>query len=108
MDRRRTVKRRCLPKIFDLKQEDFFVLKVEERSNTAVLQVMRQTKRENILFQESLYSDYFVYIITQVIRFFNQAKRFIFVNHPAVLGDFVTNLPFVGVLWRRLYEMCQI
>ncbi len=36
-------------------------MKVEERSNTVVLQVMRQTKRGNILFQESLYPDCFVY-----------------------------------------------
>ena len=60
---RRAAKRRRLPKIFDLKREDFFVLKVKERSNTAVLQVMRQTKRENIPFQELLYPDCFVYTI---------------------------------------------
>ena len=34
---RRAAKKRCLPKIFDLKREDFFVLEVEERSNTVVL-----------------------------------------------------------------------
>ena len=32
---RRAAKKRCLPKIFDLKREDFFVLEVEERSNTS-------------------------------------------------------------------------
>ena len=58
---RRAAKKRCLPKIFDLKREDFFVLEVEERSNTAVLRVMRQTKRGNIPFQEPLYPDCFVY-----------------------------------------------
>ena len=58
---RRAAKKRCLPKIFDLKREDFFVLEVEEHSNTVVLQVMRQTKRGNIPFQEPLYSDCFVY-----------------------------------------------
>ena len=58
---RRAAKKRCLPKIFDLKREDFFVLEVEERSNTVVLRVMRQTKRGNIPFQELLYPDCFVY-----------------------------------------------
>ena len=58
---RRAAKKRCLPKIFDLKREDFFVLEVEERSNTTVLRVMRQTKRRNIPFQEPSYPDRFVY-----------------------------------------------
>ena len=57
-------KKRCLPKISDRKREDFFVLEVEERSNTGVLQVMRQTKRGNIPFQEPLYSACFVYAKT--------------------------------------------
>ena len=57
---RRAAKKRCLPKIFDLKREDFFVLEVEERSNTVVLRVMRQTKRGNIPFQEPSYPDCFV------------------------------------------------
>ena len=35
---RHAAKKRCWPKIFDLKREDFFVLEVEERRNTAVLQ----------------------------------------------------------------------
>ncbi len=59
----RAAKKRCLPKIFDLKREDFPVLEVEERSNTAVLQVMRQTKRRNTPFQELLYPDCFVYLL---------------------------------------------
>ena len=47
---RRAAKAHRLPKIFDLKREDFFVLEVEERRNTTVFQVMRQTKRENTPF----------------------------------------------------------
>ena len=61
--RARAAKRRCLPKISDLKREDFFVFRVEERSNAGVLRVMRQTKRGNIPFQEPLYPDCFFYSI---------------------------------------------
>ena len=48
------------PKIFDLKREDFFVWKVEERRHTGVWQGMRQTKRENIPFQERCCPNRFV------------------------------------------------
>ena len=34
---RRAAKKRCLPKIFDLKREDFFVLEVEERRHTVCI-----------------------------------------------------------------------
>ena len=47
---RRPAKARRLPKIFDLKREDFSGLEAEERRNTTVFQVMRQTKRENTPF----------------------------------------------------------
>ena len=51
---------RGLPKIFDRKREDFFVWKVEERRHTGVWQGMRQTKRENIPFQERCCPNRFV------------------------------------------------
>jgi len=60
---RRAAKKRCLLKIFDLKREDFFVLEGEERRNTEVFQVMRQTKRKNIPFQELFYLDCFVCMV---------------------------------------------
>ncbi len=48
------------PKSFDRKREDFFVWKVEERRHTGVWQGMRQTKRENIPFQERCCPNRFV------------------------------------------------